>query len=55
MPLVGTENDDLVALGDIGDETVRSHGHANASVAARNSSQFGHTVIDRPEPGVVLA
>ncbi|CAB4653575.1 unannotated protein [freshwater metagenome] len=34
MPLIGTENDDLVALGDIGDETVPSRDHANACVAA---------------------
>jgi hypothetical protein len=34
VPLVGTENDDLVALGDIGDETVPSCDHANACVAA---------------------
>jgi hypothetical protein len=55
VPLVGTKNDDLVALGDISDETVWSRDHANASVAARDGSQFCDPIIDGREPGVVLA
>lgn len=55
VPLVGTENDDLVALGDISDETVGGRDYADASIAARDGSQFCDTIVDRREPGVVLA
>ena len=55
MPFIGAENDDLIVLGDIGEQAVGGGDDAEARVGARDGREFVDTSLDRREAGIVLA
>ena len=55
MPFVGSENDDLVAFGDIRHKAVGRRDHTDASIPTGDGSEVRYTVIDWSESRIVLA
>lgn len=55
LPLVSAENDDVVALGNIGEKTVGGDEDTKAIVALGNGAKFIDAAIDWGEVGIVLA
>ena len=55
LPFVGAENDDVVALGNIGEKTVGGDEDTKAIVALGNSPKLVDAVVDRGEVGIVFA
>ena len=55
MPFVGTEHDDVVPLGDVGEETVGGHHRTESRVTTDDGEQFGDTIVDGGESGIILA
>ena len=55
LPFVGAEDDDVVALGNIGEKTLSGDDDPEAMVAFGNGAKFIDTLVDRREMGIVFA
>ena len=55
LPFVGAEDDDVIALGNVGEKTMSGDDDAEAIVAFGNGPKLIDAVVDRREVGIVFA